>query len=99
VLLDADQDTAQDATGAGESSALISQLREEITYLRDESRRKDELLAAALSRIPSAIEAQQESSEATETVEQEPEAAQPHSDAPGPQMGARRPWWRRVFGR
>src|SRR5215218_5226284 len=57
VLLDTAQDAAQDATGPGESSTLISQLRDEIAYLRDENRRKDELLAAALSRIPSAIEA------------------------------------------
>ena len=99
VLLDTDQDTDQDAPRAGESNALISQLRGEIAYLRDESRRKDELLAAALSRIPSAIEAPQESSEDSEPVEQEPEAPRPRSDAPGAQEGARRPWWRRAFGR
>jgi hypothetical protein len=98
VLLDADQDADQDATRAGESNALISQLREEIAYLRDESRRKDELLAAALSRLPSAIEAPQESSEASETVEEEPEGAAPRSATPGPQEGARRPWWRRLIG-
>jgi hypothetical protein len=40
----------------------------------------------------------QEPTEAAETVEEEPERAEPHSDAPGAQEGARRPWWRRVFG-
>jgi|SRR5829696_1360331 len=97
VLLDIAQDAAQDAAGAGESNALISQLRDEVAYLRDENRRKDELLAAALSRIPPAIEAPSEARGSPETVEEEPEAAPPpRSDAPGAQEGARRPWWRRV---
>src|SRR5215218_10379722 len=90
VLLDTDQDADQDATGAGESNALISQLRDEIAYLRDENRRKDELLAAALSRIPSAIEAPSEARGSPEPVEQEPERAEPRSDAPSPQEGVRR---------
>src|SRR5829696_7644903 len=98
VLLDTAQDTAQDATGAGESGTLISQLRDEIAYLRDENRRKDELLAAALSRIPSAIEAPSEARGSPETVENEPERAEPRPDAPGAQEGTERPWWRRVFG-
>jgi hypothetical protein len=56
------------------------------------------LLAAALERIP-AIEAPQELAEAAETFRAEPEGAtEPRSDAPGAQEGARRPWWRRVFG-
>ena len=36
--------------------------------------------------------------QAPETIEQNREAAEPRSDAPGAQEGARRPWWRRVFG-
>ncbi|MBA3426240.1 MAG: hypothetical protein H0U04_17270 [Rubrobacter sp.] len=39
-----------------------------------------------------------EAPEAPETVEQEPEGTEPRPDAPGRQEGARRPWWRRVFG-
>ena len=27
-----------------------------------------------------------------------PEWAEPRPDAPGPQEGAQRPWWRRMFG-
>jgi hypothetical protein len=38
---------------------LVSQLRDEIVYLREENRRKDHLLAAALERIPPALEAPQ----------------------------------------
>ena len=45
------------------------------------------------------LEAPKEQPEAPETVEDEPErAAEPWPDAPGAQEGARRPWWRRVFG-
>ncbi len=50
------------------------------------------------------LEAPREASEGTghpeapETDEEEPERAEPQSDAPGPQEAARRPWWRRVFG-
>ena len=35
--------------------------------------------------------------EAAETVEEEPERAEPRSAAPGPSEGTQRPWWRRVF--
>ena len=37
--------------------------------------------------------------ESPETVEDEPERAEPHLDAPGAQEDVRRPWWRKVFGR
>src|SRR5215210_150187 len=36
--------------------------------------------------------------ESPETVEQEPEMAEHRSASGGAQEGARRPWWRRVFG-
>ncbi len=51
----------------GESNALISQLRAEIEYLREESRRKDHIIAGLVERIPPAIEAP--ASEATEPRE------------------------------
>jgi hypothetical protein len=99
VLLDTAQDTAQDAPRVDESNALISQLREEVAYLRDESRRKDHIIAGLVERIPPAIEAPPDAPGSPETVEDEPERAGPRSDAPGPQEGARRPWWRRLVGR
>src|SRR5215204_1585069 len=79
VLLDA----AQDAAKVDESSPLISQLREEVAYLRDENRRKDHIIAGLVERIPPAIEAPTDAPGSPETVAQEPEAAQPRSDAPG----------------
>jgi hypothetical protein len=33
-----------------------------------------------------------------ELRERRQERGQPHSDAPGAQEGAQRPWWRRMFG-
>jgi excisionase family DNA binding protein len=36
--------------------------------------------------------------ESPQTVETEPGGGEPHPDATSPQGGARRPWWRRVFG-
>jgi excisionase family DNA binding protein len=86
-----------------ESNALTSQMQGEIAYLRGqleaerqahaEARR---LLMAALERIP-AIEAPQEPSEEAETVEEEPEGAEPRPATGGAQEAVRRPWWRRVF--
>jgi hypothetical protein len=40
------------ADGSGESSALISEMRDQIEFLRRELERRNQLLAAALSRIP-----------------------------------------------
>jgi hypothetical protein len=33
-----------------------------------------------------------------ESLRDEPERTEPRSSTPGPQEGAERPWWRRVFG-
>ena len=49
-----------------------------------------------LERMP-AIEAPQEASEAAETVEEEPEGAEPHSATGGAQEGSRRMWWQRFW--
>jgi hypothetical protein len=48
VLLEDDVSTHR----SGESSALISEMRDQIEFLRRELERRDQLLAAALSRIP-----------------------------------------------
>jgi chromosome segregation ATPase len=44
------------------------------------------------------LHALRELRESTETVESEPGGGEPRPDATRPQGGARRPWWRRVFG-
>jgi hypothetical protein len=114
VLLDADQsadrprpDTDQLTDRLrSDSAALIFAKDETIATLRDqleaerqahaEARR---LLMAALERIPPQLEAPSEASEASEAAEeQQGRRSQPRSDAPSPQEGARRPWWRRFLG-
>ena len=98
VLLGQGQPTEQPTDRPDEPNALISQLRDEIAYLRDENRRKDELLAAALSRIPPALEAPSEARESSQTVEAEPQRTEPRPATVESREGAERPWWRRVFG-
>jgi len=101
ILLTPDPTTEPTATRTDE---LIAELRDRVHSLDDqleaerqahaEARR---IIAGLVERIP-AIEAPQEAADATETVEDEAETAEPRPDAPGAQEGARRPWWRRIIG-
>ena len=62
--------------------ALISQLRDEVAYLRHENRRKDEIImqqAMTMRQLTAAPS--QEATEAAETVEEAPEGAGPDSEA------------------
>jgi hypothetical protein len=77
---------------------LIATLREQLQAERQAHAEARRLLAAALERIP-AIEAPQEASEASETVEEETERGRPHSATVESQESVQKPWWRRVFGR
>jgi len=92
----------------GDQSELIASLQDQIRYLREqldaerqarteERRRHDTVVAQLASKIP-AIEGPQEASETAETVEEAPERAVLRPDTAGAQEGARRSWWRRVFG-
>ena len=106
MLRGAERDTGDIPPGMShpEPDTLTSELRDRLRYVEgqleaerqahSEARR---LLAAALERIP-AIEAPSDERDDAETVEEEPDRTEPRSDAPGAQRGARRPWWRRVFG-
>ena len=114
VLLGADQSTDRPRPDTdqttdrlqSDSAALISAKDETIATLRDqleaerqahaEARR---LLMAALERIPPQLEAPSEARESPQTVEEEPESAEPLSDRVEAQEGVQRPWWRRVFAR
>jgi hypothetical protein len=86
------------------TSELIDELRDRVQSLeaqlgneRQAHAEARRIIAGLVERIP-AIEAPQEASEASETVEEVPDRAEPQSGAPGPQEGVQRPWWRRVFG-
>ena len=100
---DATQDAAQDTYRDASQDALLSAKDETITALREQLAQANErdrenrrIIAALTARIP-AIEAPQEASGAADTVEEEPERAEPRPDAPGAQVGVQRPWWRRMF--
>ena len=75
-------DEGQDAGVDPNSNALISQLRDEVAYLRDENRRKDEIIMQQAMTMRQLIAApSQEATEAAETVEEAPEGAGPNSEA------------------
>jgi hypothetical protein len=50
-----------------------------------------------MDRVPE-LESTSEARESPETVEEEPERAEPCSSAGESQESEQRPWWRRVFG-
>jgi excisionase family DNA binding protein len=72
----------------------LGEVREELGAERLRRQIAEERTAA----LEAELEALRQPRESPQTVEEEPERAEPHSDASGPQEGARRPWWRRVFG-
>ena len=80
------------------TSELIDTLREQLEAERQAHAEARRLLAAALERIP-AIEAPSEPRESPETVEEQPERAEPRSVTVDSQESVQRSWWRRVFGR
>ncbi len=88
-------DDVQDAGVDPHSGALISELRDQVAYLRDENRRKDEIImqqAMTMRELTPPQEGPQEASEDAGGVADRGESAEPHS-------GAQRPWWRRWFSR
>ena len=108
VLLGADQDRPGHDQGTdrpGESTTLISQMQARIDSLEGQLEQANErdrenrrIIAALTSRIP-AIEAPSDAPEVPEAVdEQQSRGHTARPDAPGPQDGVRRPWWRRMFG-
>lgn len=108
VLLGGSTSQANQSPNAGVPTAqaeLVEALRDQIEDLRrerdewrEQARVADRLLSAALERIPPQLEAPSEARESPETVEEEPQRAEPHSATGGAEEGVRRPWWRRVFG-
>jgi hypothetical protein len=126
VYVDTATDTSTDAGIAAamdastDQSALIASLEEQVSYLREvvrsrddeirrreeeyreEARRKDHLLAAALERIP-AIEppdTPSEPRESSETASEDPYIthAPPTPETPVSDAQLKRSWWRAFFG-
>jgi excisionase family DNA binding protein len=92
-----DQDTVQDEAAKTVQDTYIRSLEDQLAFLRRELERKDTILLNLTERIPQ-LEALQEATDVPDTVEEAPERAEPPPAAGGAQEGARRPWWRRVFG-
>jgi hypothetical protein len=98
VLLEAEaRDRTTDDQTTDRTDLLIAELQDRVRSLEEANRENRRIIAALTSRIP-AIEAPADERDESETVEQEPEAAQPRSATGGAQESAQRPWWRRVFG-
>jgi len=108
VYLDASKpeaDTSPDGSGDPLPDRLIEELREqnrrlweELEHRKEEGRRKDHLLAAALERIP-AIEAPRDEPHGPETPDEKPEGSETPEAAGGPEtVTERRSWWKRFFG-
>ncbi len=84
---------------------LISELRAEVAAWREESRRKDHIIAGLIERLPPQLEAPREPREAPEKPPEASKGASPRSGTVGPQTDAqepeemaRRPWWLRWLG-
>jgi|SRR5829696_5467904 len=91
-----EDDGEPDAVPYAVQEALVEELRDRVRYLEEESRRKDHLLAAALERIPPAIEAPLEPRESPVSPSEEQEK---RTGSAEPEMATERPsWWRRWFG-
>jgi hypothetical protein len=92
-----------------ELRARIEDLRTDRDAWRDQARRSDYMASTALERTrelesrlhelePPAGEATLDPRESPETVEEEPERAEPRPTTVESQEGIQRPWWRRWFG-
>ena len=81
--------------GAERAHRAIAERR--ASELDDERRRRG---AAERERddLRRELHALRELRETRQTVEEEPERAEPRPDASGAQEGVQRPWWRRIFG-
>jgi excisionase family DNA binding protein len=80
------------------TSELIDTLREQLEAERQAHAEARRIIAGLVERIP-AIEAPQEASQAAETVEEEPERAEPRPVTVESQESVQRPWWWRILGR
>jgi excisionase family DNA binding protein len=65
--------------------------------LEDEVYRQQAIILS-MSQSMQALTGASESRESPETVEEEPERAEPRTAAGEAQEGAQRSWWRRIFG-
>src|SRR4028118_1976802 len=70
-------DAGGDEPPTHERDELISELRDQVQYLRDENRRKDEIIMQQAMTMRQLTARQEESPEDAETVEEAPETTEP----------------------
>jgi hypothetical protein len=80
-----------------EMRGRIESLERQLEQANERDRENRRIIAALTSRIP-AIEAPSDEPGSPDAVAKQQGRGQPRSDAPGPQEGVRRPWWRRIIG-
>jgi excisionase family DNA binding protein len=98
VHLDAGVDAGQDEGVDPHNSALTSQLREEIAYLREENRRKDEIIMQqAITMKQLTAGAPPMPREAPQTTAEDAGGVEPRPATGEAQEGSERPWWRRLL--
>ncbi len=101
VYLDT-QDIGRDEIRDSSYDMLVRRLENENEFLRRELERKDAILLnmteAMKALSPPSQETPPDERESPETLEEEPDRAEPHSAMGGGQEGTQRPWWRRMFG-
>jgi hypothetical protein len=78
-------------------STLEDERRQAMQELEDERRRREEA-EREREDLRRELQAREDARQPPETVEGALEGEEPHSATEGTQEGARRPWWRRMFG-
>jgi|SRR5215203_2972140 len=78
--------------------ARVSEALDMTEAARREARRRREQAERERDELRRELFALRQQRETPETVEEEPEGESPRPDTGGAQEGARKPWWRRVFG-
>jgi predicted ArsR family transcriptional regulator len=94
IYLDTDEDKFPEPF----RERYMKSLEARVKTLEDEVYRQQAIILS-MSQSMQALTGASETPEAHETAEEAPEGGEPRSAAGGAQEGARRPWWRRVFGR
>lgn len=75
----------------------VETLKSEVAAWREEARRKDHLLAAALERIPALEPPEEEPSDARESSVTASEEEGKSPAPPEPETAESQSWWRRIF--
>jgi predicted ArsR family transcriptional regulator len=93
IFLDSDEDKFPEPF----QERYMRSLEDRVRTLEDEVYRQQAIILS-MSQSMQALTGASESRESPETVEEEPERAEPRTAAGEAQEGAQRSWWRRIFG-